>query len=196
MSEAVPQEELPDRGSAVAGSAEGASTRRSGARKPASAPSSAGNATPGVSDRSTSPTATATVRGTVRKRFDVDDFFGRQPCSSQDLPPSGPLLENLTRCVIEILAGARELDQIARWVSDDVYRHLLKRVVLSARARRTKGQSVTRPVFTIGTVTSFSPRDGVIEAVIVVHGRARARAVAIRLEGLDRRWRATAINVL
>ncbi|OUE27169.1 Rv3235 family protein [Clavibacter michiganensis] len=136
------------------------------------------------------------MRGTVRKRFDVDDFFGRQPCSSRDLPPSGPLLENLTRCVIEILAGARELDQIARWVSDDVYRHLLKRVVLSARARRTKGQSVTRPVFTIGTVTSFSPRDGVIEAVIVVHGRARARAVAIRLEGLDRRWRATAINVL
>ncbi|MGJ1580100.1 Rv3235 family protein [Clavibacter sepedonicus] len=128
----------------------------------------------------------------MRKRFDVDYFFGRQPCSSQDLPPSGPLLENLTRCVIEILAGARELDQIARWVSDDVYRHLLKRVVLSARARRAKGQSVTRPVFTIGTVTSFSPRDG----VIVVHGRARARAVAIRLEGLDRRWRATAINVL
>ncbi|WP_317231879.1 Rv3235 family protein [Clavibacter capsici] len=196
MSEAVPQEELPDRGSAVTGSAEGASARRSGARKPASPAASAGIPTPGTSSRSSSPTATATVRGTVRKRFDVDDFFGRQPCSSQDLPPSGPLLENLTRCVIEILAGARELDQIARWVSDDVYRHLLKRVVLSARARRTKGQSVTRPVFTIGTVTSFSPRDGVIEAVIVVHGRARARAVAIRLEGLDRRWRATAVNVL
>ncbi|MFT2689631.1 Rv3235 family protein [Clavibacter zhangzhiyongii] len=120
---------------------------------------------------------------------------GASPAAART-SPSGPLLENLTRCVIEILAGARELDQIARWVSDDVYRHLLKRVVLSARARRTKGQSVTRPVFSIGTVTSFSPRDGVIEAVIVVHGRARARAVAIRLEGLDRRWRATAINVL
>jgi hypothetical protein len=194
MSEAVPREELPDRGGAVAGDAEGASARRPGARKPASAPAPVTGATPSASTRSAGPTAA--VRGTLRKRFDVDDFFGRQPCSSQDLPPSGPLLENLTRCVIEILAGARELDQIARWVSDDVYRHLLKRVVLSARARRTKGQSVTRPVFTIGTVTSFSPRDGVIEAVIVVHGRARARAVAIRLEGLDRRWRATAINVL
>jgi len=193
MSEAVPREDLPDRRSAVAGNAEGASTRRSGDRKAAAAPSQATSASVGPA---AAPAATATVRGTVRKRFDVDDFFGRQPCSSQDLPPSGPLLENLTRCVIEILAGARELDQIARWVSDDVYRHLLKRVVLSARARRTKGQSVTRPVFTIGTVTSFSPRDGVIEAVIVVHGRARARAVAIRLEGLDRRWRATAINVL
>ncbi|RIJ52500.1 hypothetical protein DZG00_04690 [Clavibacter lycopersici] len=195
MSEAVPREDLPDRRSTVAGDAEGAPTRRSGGRKPASAPSSGSSAATGSSSTA-APAPTATVRGTVRKRFDVDDFFGRQPCSSQDLPPSGPLLENLTRCVIEILAGARELDQIARWVSDDVYRHLLKRVVLSARARRTKGQSVTRPVFTIGTVTSFSPRDGVIEAVIVVHGRARARAVAIRLEGLDRRWRATAINVL
>jgi hypothetical protein len=195
MSEAVPREDLPDRRSTVAGDAEGGSTRRSSARKPAAAPSQTTSAAAGQSS-ATAPATTATVRGTVRKRFDVDDFFGRQPCSSQDLPPSGPLLENLTRCVIEILAGARELDQIARWVSDDVYRHLLKRVVLSARARRTKGQSVTRPVFTIGTVTSFSPRDGVIEAVIVVHGRARARAVAIRLEGLDRRWRATAINVL
>jgi hypothetical protein len=40
------------------------------------------------------------------------------------------------------------------------------------------------------------PRDGVVEAVVIVRGRARARAVAIRLEGLDRRWRATAIHVL
>jgi hypothetical protein len=40
------------------------------------------------------------------------------------------------------------------------------------------------------------PRDGVVEAVVIVHGRARTRAVALRLEGLDNRWRATAINVL
>jgi len=36
------------------------------------------------------------------------------------------------------------------------------------------------------------PRDG----VVIVRGRARTRAVAIRLEGLDGRWRATAVNVL
>jgi hypothetical protein len=162
MSEAVQREDVPDRRSAAAGSADGASPRRQGARRPTAASVTPSDQEPTTGHRggSPAPAATATVRGTIRKRFDVDDFFGRQPCSSSDLPPSGPLLENLTRCVIEILAGARELDQIARWVSDDVYRHLLKRVVLSARARRTKGQSVTRPVFTIGTVTSFSPRDG------------------------------------
>lgn len=129
-------------------------------------------------------------------RFDSDDFFGAQPTSTSRLPDPTPLLENLTRCVIEILAGARELEQISRWLSDEVYRHLLTRVVISSRARQAKGQPAVRPAFSIASTTVCEPRDGVVEAVVVVHGRARTRAVAIRLEGLDRRWRATAINVL
>jgi hypothetical protein len=132
----------------------------------------------------------------IRPRFSPDEFFGEQPASTSTLPSPAPLIENLTRCVIEILAGARDLDQISRWVNDDVYRHLLKRVVLSARARQAKGQRATRPNFTIGSTTLCEPRDGVVEAVVIVRGRARTRAVALRLEGLDSRWRATAINVL
>jgi len=132
----------------------------------------------------------------IRVPFEPESFFGHQPTASAALPDPRPLLENLTRCVVEILAGARDLQQIARWVTDDVYRNLLKRVVLSDRARRARGQQVTRPTFTIGTVVTDEPRDGVVEATVIVHGRARSRAVAIRLEGLDSRWRATAINVL
>ncbi len=157
-----------------------------------------------------SATAPATppvsTRGTVQKSvlagkvinapFQSDEFFGRQPSETRALPDPAPLLENLTRCVIEILAGARELEQISRWVSEDVYRHLLKRVVLSARARRARNQPVARPTFAIGSTTFSEPKDGVVEAVVIVRGRARTRAVAIRLEGLDNRWRATAINVL
>ncbi len=126
----------------------------------------------------------------------ADDFFAHQPSPRAALPSPTPLLENLTRCVIEILAGARDLEQISRWVTDDVYRHLLKRVVLSARARQAKGTAPARPTFSIGSVSVFEPRDGIVEAVVIVRGRARVRAVAIRLEGLDSRWRATAINVL
>lgn len=131
-----------------------------------------------------------------RGRLDTEDFFGQQPASTRSLPDPQPLLENLTRCVIEILAGARDLEQIARWVSDDVYRVLLKRVIIAARARQARNQAPSRPAFTLGAVHTCEPRDGVIEAVVVVHNRARSRAVAIRLEGLDRRWRATAISVL
>ncbi len=78
-----------------------------------------------------------------RLRVTTDEYFGQQPTPTASLPTPEPLIENLTRCVIEILAGARDLEQISRWVTDDVYRHLLKRVVLSTRARQAKGQVAT-----------------------------------------------------
>jgi hypothetical protein len=130
------------------------------------------------------------------EHFDAEDFFGLQRTTSDRLPDPLPLLENLSRCVIEVLAGARELDQLARWVTDDVYRHLLKRVVLAARARAVSAAPVRRPQLSIGHTVVCCPRPDVVEAVIVVHGRARSRAVAIRLEGLDSRWRASAVSVL
>ena len=131
-----------------------------------------------------------------RSPFQPDQFFEAQPTARSTLPNPQPLIENLTRCVIEILAGARDLEQISRWVTDDVYRHLLKRVVLSSRARRATSQVARRPNFSIGSTSICEPSDGVVEAVVIVHSRARSRAVAVRLEGLDHRWRATAINVL
>jgi hypothetical protein len=132
----------------------------------------------------------------IRSRFDSEDFFGHQPSGRAELPNPEPLIANLTRCVMEILAGARDLEQISRWVTDDVYRNLLKRVIISARARQARGAPVVRPAFTLGSTLMSEPRDGVLEAVVIVRGRARTRAVALRIEGLDGRWRATAINVL
>ena len=129
-------------------------------------------------------------------RIAHEEFFDYQPTSTADLPDPRPLIENLTRCVIEILAGARDLDQVARWVTDDVYRTLLSRASISARARVARGAPTIRPTFSVGAPRISGPRDGVVEAVVIVTSRARARAVAIRLEGLDRRWRASAITVL
>ena len=129
-------------------------------------------------------------------RGDDDELFGRQPSARDELPDPRPLLENLARCVVEILAGARDLEQIARWVDDGVYKTLLKRVVVAAQARTTTRRTTARPSFSIGSLVICEPRDGVVEAVVVIRGRARARAIAIRLEGMDRRWRATAIHVL
>ena len=146
--------------------------------------------------RDTPDVVLGAVAPALRSRIDPDEFFGLQPTGNADLPDPEPLLENLTRCVIEILAGARDLEQISRWVSDDVYRHLLKRVVLSTRSRAARKVSPVRPALTIGSVLTCSPRDGVVEATVLVRGRGRVRAVAFRLEGLDRRWRATAIHVL
>lgn len=125
-----------------------------------------------------------------------DDFFGVQPTRRDELPDPQPLLANLTRCTMEVLAGARELEQMMRWITEDVYRNLLTRSVLAARARAVKRQPASRPAITIGRILVSEPRDGVVEAVVLVHGRSRTRSVAIRLEGMDQRWRATAIKVL
>ena len=147
----------------------------------------------------TAPPAVArtVVRGSATQFLDdEDEYFGRQPTRRSELPEPEPLLRNLTHCVIEVLAGARDLEQLARWVTDDVYRTLTKRVVLAARARRVKGQAPQRPAFSLGRAIICEPADGVVEAVVMVHQRARSRAVAIRLEGLDQRWRASAISVL
>lgn len=140
--------------------------------------------------------STAPAVNTRLTSFDPDDFFGQQPTSRAELPDPALLTENLARSVLEILSGARELDQIARWVTDDVYRLLLRRVHISKRARALKNQKVSRPHFTIGRTIISEPADGIVEAVVIVHGKARTRSIAIRLEGLDSRWRATAIHVL
>ncbi|MCS5716569.1 Rv3235 family protein [Herbiconiux sp. CPCC 205763] len=118
------------------------------------------------------------------------------PVAARRLSDPKPLAESLARCVVEILSGTRDLDQISRWLSADVYAHLLKRVVLSTRARQARGEAPSRLTFTMGTTVLCEPQDGIVEAVVIVHGRARSRAVAIRLEALDARWRASAVHVL
>lgn len=128
------------------------------------------------------------------ERFDADDFFGVQ--RTVDLPDPEPLIVNLTRCVIEILAGARELEQITRWISDDVYTKLSRRVGFAARSRSLKRAAAQRPRMAILSIRTSEPAAGVVEATVIVQMQPRVRAVAMRLEGLDSRWRATSISVL
>jgi Family of unknown function (DUF6459) len=127
---------------------------------------------------------------------ELDTYFQRQPTRRSELPDPLPLLENLSRSVVEVLAGAREVEQIARWLSEGVYAQLLRRSVLASRGRSARRTGVTRPVYALGGIRVCEPADGVIEATVLLHGRIRTRALAIRLEGLDTRWRATALHVL
>ncbi len=99
-------------------------------------------------------------------------------------------------CVVEVLTGGREVDSIARWITEDVQRHLLQRAAVAARARSVGRRSRARPLLQVGSVRVCEPAPGVAEAAVVVHTRSHARAVALRLELRQGRWRATAIGVL
>ncbi|GAA0958727.1 Rv3235 family protein [Frigoribacterium faeni] len=105
-------------------------------------------------------------------------------------------VEALARSVLEVLAGARDLEQLSRWVTADVYALLQRRVRLSARARMAHGIRAYRPILRLGPVRVTEPSPGTVEAVVVVHGRGRSRAVAVRLETTRGRWRACALHVI
>lgn len=124
------------------------------------------------------------------------EYFEPQPTSAAQLPDPVPLLRSLTQGALEVLAGVRDVEQLARWLSEDAFRALAARANLSARARSARGVAPTRPTFDILSIRESAPADGIVEAVVVVAGPGRTRAVAIRLEGLDSRWRASSFAVL
>ncbi|WP_136055172.1 Rv3235 family protein [Microbacterium sp. K24] len=126
----------------------------------------------------------------------LHEYFAPQPTPTVELPDPLPLLRSLTQGALEVLAGVREVDQLARWFSEDAFRSLVTRANLSARARSARGVPPARPTFEILSIRVCEPVDGVIEAVVVVAGPGRTRAVAVRLEGLDRRWRASSLAIL
>ncbi|MBS0025657.1 Rv3235 family protein [Microbacterium paraoxydans] len=126
----------------------------------------------------------------------LHEYFAPQPTPTHQLPDPAPLLRRLTHGVLEVLAGVREIDQLARWFSEDAYRSLVVRSNLAARARSARGVPPARPTFVVRSLRVTQPVDGVVEAVVVVDGPGRTRAVAVRLEGLDRRWRATSLAIL
>ena len=144
----------------------------------------------------TTPSRTARAYAPPADALELSEFFAPQRTPSAALPEPEPFLRNLTRGVLEVFAGVREVDQLARWLTEDAYRKLMTRSNLAARARSARGVPAKRPVHTMLSVHHSSPADGVVEAVVIVEGRARTRAVALRLEGMDGRWRATSLALL
>jgi hypothetical protein len=127
---------------------------------------------------------------------ELNQYFAPQRTSTADLPDPETFLRNISRGVLEIFAGVREVDQLARWLTEDAYRKLVTRANLAARARSARGIPAKRPVHQIVSVRHSSPADGIVEGVVIVRGPARTRAVALRLEGMDGRWRTTSLALL
>lgn len=126
----------------------------------------------------------------------IEEMFERQRTPASALPDPGPLVRNLARCVVEIIAGARDPEQIARWVEPGVYAQLLTRAVVAARARQAKGRRAVVPTISIGSCRIQHPTDDAVEALAIVHMPARVRAVVMRLVGMDGRWRATELHMV
>lgn len=123
-------------------------------------------------------------------------YFGEQYSKRSELENPDKLLQMLAPAVVEVIAGVRNITQLAAHLSEDVYGRLRDRSVKVAQERAKRGEVAMAPKLRVGKMVNQEPRDGVIESVILVQSPTRTRAVTIRLEGINRRWRATAVSLI
>lgn len=113
--------------------------------------------------------------------------------ASSGLPDARATAASMVQAVVEVLAGTRPPSQLTRWLAVDVLAAVHRRAALATRMRR--GPAAPQRAAVVRAVRVCHPRDGVVEAAAVVTGDDRVRAVALRLEGLDGRWRVTALEI-
>jgi hypothetical protein len=66
----------------------------------------------------TTPAGTARAPHAPRSA-QLAEFFAPQRTPSHALPSPEPFLRNLTLGVLEVFAGVREVEQLARWLTED-----------------------------------------------------------------------------
>lgn len=113
-----------------------------------------------------------------------DSDVGVQLTTSAALPPAGRVGPALATAVIEVLSGFRALGQLRAHCAPDVFAGLGNQPV---------GRRPEMPRLISTRVCE--PADGVAEVSAVFRGSGRVRALAMRLQGVDGRWRVTALQV-
>lgn len=137
-----------------------------------------------------------TKKRVIKNSMEAAEFFGRQYTSTADLPNPEPSLISLATGVFEVIYGTRQVEQLSRILSDGVYQTISKKAIEARAIRESRGEKARYQNIRVHAIRNQSPRDGVIESVVLVDIHQRTKAVAIRLEGINSRWRATSVSVL
>lgn len=116
------------------------------------------------------------------------DEFGPAWTPRADLPDAGVAGRRVVTLALEVLAGRRPVTQLQALASPGVFA-----AVAGGRRPRWCAEG-TAPLF-VGPVHVCEPVDGVAEVSAVARRGGRAHAVAARLEGVDGRWRCTALQI-
>lgn len=123
-----------------------------------------------------------------------DQWHAPQRTGSADLPDARAWAANIGQAIIEVVRGRRSPPQLIRWLTPDVYAQVAELALTTTRARRN-GSVTPSPPARVRRVILCEPVDGVAEASLVVCDGPRVRAIALRLVGLDGRWRVEALSL-
>jgi Family of unknown function (DUF6459) len=116
------------------------------------------------------------------------DDFGPSWSTRADLPDARNAGRLLVTLVLEALAGRRPLGQLQPLTAPAVFAAL-------SGGRRPRWCAEGSAPFHVGRIHVCEPVDGVAEVSAVARRGGRAHAVAARLEGIDGRWRCTALQI-
>lgn len=116
----------------------------------------------------------------------IDDMFDVVRTPRSELPAPGPRAGVLVGVIMEVLSGRRQLTQLVRWLTAEVYDEL--EVNVAPDRDRGWASKLRRLIVT-------EPADGVAEITAIVQRGPRACAMALRLEGRDGRWVVTALEM-
>jgi hypothetical protein len=122
------------------------------------------------------------VASTFGEEYDPE--FAPEPTSADDLPDIKELTSHFMHNVLEIWAGRRSASQV-----QSLCHHLI-----FADIQRTAGQQ--KVLGKIRKIKVTQPLDGISESAVTVRYGDRLRVVAIRFEGLDKRWLCTALTLI
>lgn len=111
-----------------------------------------------------------------------NDSFDIQPTSRYDLPNVRQWSMRLVHGMVEVINGVRPPSQLNRWVTTDVMALIQDRIL-----------DKYMPRYSVRSVHVTETDDGVAEVCCVFGTANRSFALAMRLEGLDGRWRATSL---
>lgn len=101
--------------------------------------------------------------------------------------------ERFAHVLIEVMAGNRGPQQLARWSSEPVYQQLLQRCAAISKVGPANCRRRALPI-QLRRVRVFCPQPDVAEISIVAKHGHRFRAIAARIEHTGKRWSCTAIQ--
>ena len=116
------------------------------------------------------------------------DEFGPAWTLRADLPDAGVAGRRVVTLALEVLAGRRPVGQLQALASPGVFAAV-------AGGRRPRWCVEGTAPLLVGPMHVCEPVDGVAEVSAVARRGGRAHAVAARLEGIDGRWRCTALQI-
>lgn len=108
------------------------------------------------------------------------------------VPDPAVFFAQIGAAYIEVLAGIRRPEQLARWLSDRTYYDVCQRAKRQSIQRQVTGTNL-RPDVSVKKSQIFLTDEGAYQAVVVLRISGSTRAVSIRAENIHDRYRITDI---